>query len=207
MLTVFLFKAKSSVNHVSDFSQRGPLMALTQDLCFYLFWLILSISARPNNDTPAACDVDTAKPAFDFLSKWVKRQHTGWGRRGREEEGLKGRLMELETRRRKLRGNWGFYCWNLISALCGSSWSRPLLSRGAGGHVDGAVVHEATQAAAMQLFKTPEFSLIHLQTDDTPVNKAGGREMRSFKPFKACNTRSSREDTVNCICGVPLNRP
>lgn len=52
-------------------------MAVTQDLRFYLLWLILSVPARPDCDTPAACDVDTAKPAFDFLSKWAKRQHAG----------------------------------------------------------------------------------------------------------------------------------
>lgn len=56
--------------------KRAALMAVIQDTCFYLFWLILSISAQLNNASPAACDVDTAKPTFDFLSKWVKRQHT-----------------------------------------------------------------------------------------------------------------------------------
>ena len=72
-------------------------MALSQDPCFYLFWLILSISGRPNNDTPAACDVDTAKPAFDFLSKWVKRQQQAEERgRGGKEGEEKGREQLME---------------------------------------------------------------------------------------------------------------
>lgn len=50
------------------------------------------------------------------------------------------------------------------------------------GHVDNTVEHQATQAAAMQLFKPQEFSLIHLQTDDTHVNRAGGERWALSDP-------------------------
>lgn len=146
--------------------KRAALMAVTQDPCFYLFWLILSISAWLNNASPAACDVDTAKPAFDFLSKWVKRHKTHRLRTGRKgRAGSRGGLMEIEAGRRKLR----FYC--------SSSQSGPLVD-----HAANSVAHRATQAAAVQLFKPQEFSLIHLQTDDTHVNRAGGERWALSDP-------------------------
>lgn len=84
----FCWRSRVQWTMIETSVKRAALMAVTQDPCFYLFWLILSISAWLNNASPAACDVDTAKPAFDILAKWVKRQHTGWGRGGREERGL-----------------------------------------------------------------------------------------------------------------------
>lgn len=88
---------------------RAALKALTQDLCFYLFYFILSISGRPTSDTPAACDVDTAKPAFDFLLKWVKRQHTCRGRRAE----VGGLGLEAGRGRKRQEENWGVT--NLLS--------------------------------------------------------------------------------------------
>ncbi len=130
-------------------------------------------------------------PPLIFLSKWVKRQHAGRGRRGRGDEGgaesacggFGGGLMEIETRGRKLRGNWVFITETWSPRLCSSSRGGPPLSRDANSHVEHAVVHEATQAAAGQLFKT-RFSLIHLQTDDTLVNKAGGERWALSNPSK-----------------------
>lgn len=71
-------------------------MSVTQDSCFYLFLRILSIPAGLNNASPAACDGDTAKPDFDFLSKWVKRQHTGRGRRGAGSNGDRDKAKKIK---------------------------------------------------------------------------------------------------------------
>lgn len=89
-------------------------------------------------------------------------------RKGRA--GFGGGLMEIEARRRKVRGNWVFI------ALCSSSRSGPPL-----GHVDDNMKPPKQQQCSF-FNHPPEFSLIHLQTDDSPVNKAGGERWALSDP-------------------------
>lgn len=190
-------------------SVKRALMALTQDPCFYLFLLILSISAQPNNDTPAACDVDKAK-AFDFQSKWVKRQHTCRGRRGEGwvlEEGLQKGWWRCRQEEEK----WGVTEFLLLKPdpppplLCSSSRGGPLVT---GVQTDTS----ATQSNMKPPKQQPcSFLKPRVQLDPSANRRRcckqsrGKRDESAFKSFKACNTRSSRENAVNCKWGLLQN--